>query len=145
MSDAQAQIRAARSEVDQVIETLLAQGATRVIVGGFSQGAILSVDMALAGTHHLAGIAVLSGRALGHPPTSYRRLARLPIFASHGTHDSMVPFARGEAFLARAREAGALVHFERFEGDHEIPVSVETALAAWLRETCAADAPSPHP
>src|SRR5260221_9249532 len=40
--------------------------------------------------HPLGGIAVLSGRALGHPASSYARLAHLPIFASHGRADPMV-------------------------------------------------------
>jgi phospholipase/carboxylesterase len=136
-SDVSDQIRAARGAVDGVIETLRARGATRVVVGGFSQGAILSIDMALAGAHRPDAIAVLSGRALGHPRSSYRRLHALPIFESHGTADSMVPFARGETFATRAREAGAEVRFERFDGDHEIPPAVVTALASWLREVCA--------
>ncbi len=136
-ADVRDQIRVARREIDEVIETLRGQGATRVIVGGFSQGAILSIEMALAGAHRPDAIAVLSGRALGHPPASYRRLAGLPIFQSHGTSDPLVLYPRGEAFAARAREAGAQLRFERFEGVHEIPPAVETALATWLRETCA--------
>lgn len=136
--DVREQIRAARAAVDGVIATLRARGATRVIVGGFSQGAILSIDVALAGAHRPDAIAVLSGRALGHPRASYRRLDALPIFASHGTADPLVPFVRGEAFAARAREAGAEVRFERFEGGHEIPAAVETALSEWLRGVCGA-------
>jgi phospholipase/carboxylesterase len=136
-ADVRDQIRAARAAVDGVIDTVRARGATRVIVGGFSQGAILSIDMALAGHSHLDGIAVLSGRALGHPRASYRRLAHLPIFQSHGVADPMVLYSRGETFAARAREAGAELRFERFEGVHEIPPAIEAALAAWLRDVCA--------
>jgi phospholipase/carboxylesterase len=138
LPDAQTQIRAARSEIDGVIETLQARGveSRHVIVAGFSQGAILSIEMALAGRHALRGIAVLSGRALGHPAQDYRRLAGLPIFSSHGRNDSRVPFARGELFVKRARSSGANVHFEAFDGDHEIPPPIVTALMDWLAERC---------
>jgi phospholipase/carboxylesterase len=136
--DAQAQIRAARTEIDGVIETLQARGIDphHVVVGGFSQGAILSIEMALAGRHALGGIAVLSGRALSHPAQNYRRLAGLPIFSSHGRNDTRVKFTRGELFVRRARSSGADVHFVAFDGEHEIPAATVTALTNWLAERC---------
>jgi phospholipase/carboxylesterase len=138
LPDAAAQIRAARSEIDGVIETLAARGvdSRHVIVAGFSQGAILSIEMALAGRHPLGGIGVLSGRALGHPAQSYRRLTGLAIFSSHGRNDNRVPFRRGERFAKQARGAGAEVRFEAFDGEHEIPAAIVTALGDWLKERC---------
>lgn len=133
--DASREIRVARATIDALIEGFERDAGVpseHVIVGGFSQGAILSIEMALAGRHRLGGIAPLSGRALGHPASSYARLSHLPIFESHGRADPMVPFARGEAFVTRAREAGAAVQFEIFDGVHEIPPRIEDALAAWL-------------
>jgi len=138
-ADANAQIRRARNAIDGLLDELETSDgvpSTHVIVGGFSQGAILSIEMALAGRHRLGGIAPLSGRALGHPQSSYARLANLPIFEAHGRADPMVPFARGEAFVTRARAAGADVQFEIFDGVHEIPPSVEDALATWLDAHC---------
>jgi phospholipase/carboxylesterase len=138
LPDAQDQIRASRSEIDGVIETLQAQGidSRHVIVAGFSQGAILSIEMALAGRHPLCGIAALSGRALGHPAQNYRRLADLPIFASHGRNDTRVLFSRGQQFVKRARSSGADVRFEVFDGDHEIPSPIVAALGDWLAARC---------
>ena len=138
LPDAQAQIRAARSEIDGVIETLQARGidSRHVIVAGFSQGAILSIEMALAGRHPLCGIAVLSGRALSHPAKSYQRLAGLSIFSSHGRYDDRVPYLRGDLFVKRARSSGAEVHFEAFDGGHEMPTPIVTALGDWLAERC---------
>ena len=135
-ADASDQIRRARMRIDALIESLETNDhvpSAHVIVGGFSRGAILSIEMALAGRHRVGGIAVLSGRALGHPASSYTRLAHLPIFSSHGTADPLVPFARGEMFATRAREAGADVELETFDGRHEIPARIEDALARWLR------------
>jgi phospholipase/carboxylesterase len=129
--DANREIRVARATIDHLVETS-GVPSEHVIVAGFSQGAILSIEMALAGRHRLGGIAALSGRALGHPASSYRRLSGLPIFESHGRADPMVPFARGETFVTRAREAGADVTFVPFEGVHEIPDAVIDALATWL-------------
>ena len=134
--DASREIRVARATIDAIIESFDSDEqvpSSHVIVAGFSQGAILSIEMALAGRHRLGGIAPMSGRALGHPASRYERLRGLPIFESHGRADPIVPFARGEQFVTRARAAGADVTFETFEGVHEIPASVEDALATWLR------------
>ena len=132
--DASAQIRRARAAIDGLVDGFEHEGvpSEHVIIGGFSQGAILSIEMALAGRHRLGGIAPLSGRALGHPESSYARLAHLPVFEAHGRADPLVPFARGEAFVTRARAAGADVQFEIFDGVHEIPSSIVDALATWL-------------
>jgi phospholipase/carboxylesterase len=130
--DAAREIRVARATIDALIDDQRVP-EEHVIVGGFSQGAILSIEMALAGRHrHLGGIAVLSGRALDHPASAYARLAHLPVFESHGRADPLVPFARGERFVTRAREAGADVQFETFDGVHEIPARIIAALATWL-------------
>ena len=125
-----ADVRAACTAVQWLIEGS-GVSPSHVIVGGFSQGAMMSIEMAL-GPLRLGGIAVLSGRALEHPPASYARLSGLPIFASHGRSDPRIPYDRGAAFVTRARENGADVTFVPFDGGHAIPPAVEDALAGWL-------------
>ncbi len=132
--DESAQITQARAAIEGILFTLGQRGImrNRVVLGGFSQGAIMSIEVALASTAPLAGIAVLSGRSLPHPASHSARLRGLPIFASHGLSDSRIPFERGEAFMDQASAAGALVERVVFEGDHTIPPAVVSGLATWL-------------
>lgn len=135
-AEAPAQTERACVAIEGVIETLAARGvsASRVIVGGFSQGGILSIETALRGHVRLAGIAVLSGRALPHAETDYGRLASLRIFQAHGRADARIAFAQGEAFGAAATRAGAVLEPVVFDGGHTIPPEVVVALARWIGE-----------
>lgn len=133
--DTDAQEADAVARLDALVDALVAEGvpSEHVIVGGFSQGAILSLDLARVGRHRLGGVALLSGRAVEHAHADDTRLASLPVFSAHGRRDARIPFARGEAAVELARAAGADVTFVPFDGVHEIPASVLDALAAWLR------------
>lgn len=135
--DPAAQTRRSREALEGVLATLAARGvpSRRVVVGGFSQGALLSIEVAIAAEQPIAGIAVLSGRALEHPPADFERLRGLPVFQAHGRADARIAFALGERFRDDATRAGAQVEFLPFEGGHSIPGEVESALAAWLGRT----------
>lgn len=135
--EAEGQARAAREAIEGVVATLGARGvpASRVIVGGFSQGGILSIETAVDGHARLAGIAVLSGRSLPHPEPAYRALDGLPIFQAHGRGDARIAFARGEDFRETATRAGANVEQVVFEGGHTIPPEVVAGLASWIGRT----------
>lgn len=131
------QARRAREAIEGVITTLGERGvrSERVIVGGFSQGGILSIETAIDGHARLAGIAVLSGRSLAHDDAAYGALRDLPIFQAHGHADARIAFAEGEAFRERAMRSGAHVEPLVFEGGHAIPPEVVVGLSAWIART----------
>lgn len=133
--DASAQAGVARVAIEGVLDTLAQRGvpSERVIVGGFSQGAIMSIEVGLH--RRVAGLALLSGRSLPHPESAYRPLSGLPIFLSHGRADRVIPFERSESFRARATRAGAIVDPVPFDGGHAIPPVVVERLTRWLRAT----------
>lgn len=134
------EVLGARERVDALIDAELARGTPEdhVVVGGFSQGGILSIATALAARHRVGGIFVLSGRSPPHAPDAASHLAALPVFQSHGRDDARIPFADGEAFATEARAAGADLTFVPFAGPHAIPPLVERALGEWLAERTAA-------
>lgn len=53
-----------RDEVNNLIEQEINQGipSNRIVIGGFSQGATMTLFIGLTTTHKLAGLTVLSGR-----------------------------------------------------------------------------------
>src|SRR4029453_15428783 len=73
--------------------------ADRFVLGGFSQGAMLSTDVALRLKKSPAGLCILSGALTNED--EWRRLARergpLTVLQSHGKYDSILPFPMGAA------------------------------------------------
>jgi phospholipase/carboxylesterase len=103
----------------------------RFVLGGFSQGAMLATDVALRLPLAPAALCILSGGLTNERewlPLAPNR-AGLPVLQSHGRHDSVLPFATGEALRDLLVSAGAKVDFLAFNGEHEIPQAVLQRLA----------------
>lgn len=128
----------ASTHVDGVLRTLAQRGipAERVVVAGFSQGAMLATDVGLRASPRVAGIAVLSGAFLARPRWEPHFASAPPMLFTHGRQDPILAFERVERLVGALREAGGTVDFVPFEGDHTISRSAEAALRdhvrAWL-------------
>jgi phospholipase/carboxylesterase len=122
----------ARQKLDALVDEV---GRDRkVVLGGFSQGAMLSLDVALHRTSKLAGIVLMSGTLIAESEWTplLPRLAGVPIFMSHGRYDPLLPFAISEQLRDRLIAAGATVEWHAFGGGHEIPQAVLDAADAFL-------------
>jgi phospholipase/carboxylesterase len=108
---------------------------SKLVLGGFSQGAMLSCDIALRTDRKLAGLVLLSGTFISEnewrPLMSSRH--GLHAFLSHGNADRMLPFIQSERLRDALKEAGLSVTWVPFRGGHEIPGSVVDALGVFLR------------
>lgn len=135
LADARARVDAL---LDDVEEAMLGPG-DRLVLGGFSQGAMLALDTALRSRRSLHGLMLLSGTHLAAgewaPLMSERR--GLPVFMSHGEHDELLPFAVSEALGASLARAGLALTWAPFRGGHAIPSSVLTAASSFLRQVLA--------
>ena len=56
----------------------------------------------------------------------------LPVFIAHGRQDQVLPFAIATRLEQRMREAWLVVTWVPFEGGHEMPAEVVTALNQFL-------------
>jgi phospholipase/carboxylesterase len=106
-----------------------------IVLGGFSQGAMLSCDVALHRETPPAGLVLMSGTLLAEAEWSSRmtRLAGLPIVQSHGRGDPLLPFSIAELLRDKLTAAGAEVEFIAFAGGHEIPPPALAAVAKLVR------------
>lgn len=108
----------------------------QMVLGGFSQGAMLACDVALRSDHAFAGLAVLSGTVLARdewlPLMSGRRGLR--VLQSHGRSDDVLPYFLAEQLREFLADAGVVVDWVGFDGGHEIPETVLNHLAAFLHE-----------
>jgi len=107
---------------------------SRAVLGGFSQGAMLTTDVTLRLEEAPAGLCILSGTLLAE--SEWRRLAPsragLPVFQSHGTYDPLLPFSSAQALRDLLEGAGLRVDFHPFDDQHTIPYELLAPLAEFL-------------
>ncbi|HEX3693874.1 MAG TPA: hypothetical protein VH374_00685 [Polyangia bacterium] len=106
-----------------------------LFLGGFSQGAILSLDLVLQSRPSLAGLILLSsGRVTAAVWASLMENVRgLRMFQSHGRADRELSFAAAQSLATQLAAAGADHTFLPFDGGHEIPLPVLRALKRFIR------------
>ena len=107
---------------------------SKLVLGGFSQGSMLSMDLALRTSHAIDALVILSGTLLAQDiwVPKMTALRGKPIFQSHGTHDPILPYALAERLKTELVSAGADVTFVPFRGAHEIPPPVLESLVSFL-------------
>jgi phospholipase/carboxylesterase len=128
----------ARDHVLRLLAELQAQpslAASQLVLGGFSQGAMLALDVALHRDAPPAGLILMSGTLIAESVWQPRMasLAGVPVMLSHGRQDPLLPFSVAEVLRDRLVAAGADVDWNPFTGGHEIPMAVITAAGKLLR------------
>lgn len=113
----------------------------RMVVGGFSQGAMLTTDLVLNAPHALGGLICWSGSLISEDRWRSAAAANAitPVVQSHGRMDPILPFAGAEALRELLAENGYEVEFVPFPGQHEIPQAALTAAAQLIRRVCCPD------
>jgi phospholipase/carboxylesterase len=106
----------------------------KTILGGFSQGAMLSCDVMLRTTQPYAGLVQLSGTLIAKQewvPLLPKRKG-LPVFQSHGMQDEILPYVGAEGLRDTLTHAGLSVEWHSFRGGHEIPRTVMQRLGPFI-------------
>ncbi len=118
------------------VERRLAAKPEQIVLGGFSQGAMLSCDVALRTDRVLAGLILLSGTLIAQQewvPLMPKRKG-LRVLQSHGHGDPLLPFILAERLRDLLTQAGWSVEWLPFRGGHEIPPSVIRKTSSFLHE-----------
>jgi len=132
-----AQVSMARRLVQDLLRNIRDRYAPeRLVVAGFSQGAMLSLDLALTADPPIDRAAALSGVLLvdSLPALLAARSTRPSFFMSHGKADAMLRFGAGERASQLLTKHGFSVTFHPFDGGHEIPGEVVSALRQYIFE-----------
>jgi phospholipase/carboxylesterase len=105
-----------------------------VVLGGFSQGAMVASDLAFTTSDDIAALVLLSGTPVDESTwrRGFARRRGLRVFVSHGRADAILPFAAAERFQRELADAGLAVTWVPFDGGHEVPAQVVAALNAFL-------------
>ena len=129
-----AQAREALEKFLTALPSTLTVDYRRTLIGGFSQGAMLTCDLVMRSAFPFAGLIQLSGSLLAkqdwHPSIGKR--TGLPVFQSHGTLDPILPYVMAERLRDELIAAGLNVQWHSFRGGHEIPEPVLSRLGGFI-------------
>ncbi|AIQ49280.1 esterase [Paenibacillus sp. FSL R7-0273] len=108
----------------------------RLYLLGFSQGAILSMTLALTMGAKLKGIVALNGYIPDFVKMEYslRSIKDVSIFASHGEYDSVFPVRIGHETAAYLQEQTERVTFKLYPTDHGVFEENQIDLLQWIKE-----------
>ena len=120
--------------VTQIMQTLHVT-PEQMIIGGFSQGAILACDMALRTDFPFAGLILMSGTMVAQdewlPLIPNRK--EFAVFQSHGTDDPILSWETAIHLRDTLRNGGLDVQWVEFRGGHEIPLPVLEQESLFIR------------
>ena len=125
------------AEFDQTMTQLehflheLSKKYSKIIIGGFSQGAMCSSHLAMRSNIPFTGVVLLSGNmiAMERFPAAAKGL---PFYQSHGTKDPILPLTGARALEEKLQSLNFKGRLHVFEGGHEIPMSVINELKSFL-------------
>ncbi|RXR08790.1 alpha/beta hydrolase [Pseudoxanthomonas composti] len=128
------------ASVEQV-EALIAREAERgvppqrVLLAGFSQGGAITLAVGTRRHQPLAGLIALS-TYLPDPAGLARYGTQAatvqPVFAAHGSHDPVVPFAAGQASAQALQQAGYSVDWHSYPMAHQVCAEQIADLTRWV-------------
>ncbi|MBA1242394.1 alpha/beta hydrolase [Pseudomonas japonica] len=134
------------AEVQRSLETLRAfvteagrkykVAPRRIYLVGFSQGAMMSYELALQYPDSVGGIAALSGKltsGMRQRLAPLPGLAQLPVFIGHGTADPILPYAEATQANEALLKVGIKADFHAYPGmTHGVSKTEVDDLAKWL-------------
>jgi phospholipase/carboxylesterase len=109
--------------------------ARRVVVGGFSQGGIMSLSLLLTQPYLVTAALVMHSRLLPEVTPLIAPVEALRgrlLWVSHGTMDPVIPVASAHDIRERIRGLPVQLTYAEFPGGHEIRPAELSAAMSWL-------------
>jgi phospholipase/carboxylesterase len=127
-------LRDAASLVEDLLDDrgLTPRGA--VVLGGFSQGAMVASEVAFHSRARLSALIILSGTIVDERSweSHFEERRGLPVFVAHGRKDRTLSFEAADRLRQKLEAAGLQVTWFPFDGGHDMPASVVVALNDFL-------------
>lgn len=106
----------------------------KIVLGGFSQGAMLATELYLRAPQTPAGLVIMSGTLLHQDEWKKLIPARAGerFFQSHGEADTVLGFKQAQKLETLLNQNGMKGSLVGFRGGHEIPPVVMTKIGQYL-------------
>ena len=103
-----------------------------VIIGGFSQGAILSLASSLINPSLYDGVIALSGMLLSDSlKPAQNQFDSLKIFCGHGTEDQLIPISQGRKCSTLVKTTKANLTYKEYPCEHTISRQEVSDIKLW--------------
>ncbi len=128
-------ISEARTAVSTMIQEVMKEldiACSQVVLGGFSQGAMLAMDVALRGMPSPPGVLFQYSGTLICEPIWRKNVAKLvhtEVIQSHGSFDPILPYESAERLYEILKVAGVPATFYPFDGPHTLTYEAIEATA----------------
>ncbi|MGH8758736.1 MAG: alpha/beta hydrolase [Burkholderiales bacterium] len=129
-------------ESQKLIEDLIAREnnrgipSGRILLAGFSQGGVITLQTGLRQPKRLAGLMALSAHLPMSPMVAVERNAAsttVPIFMGHGIADNIVPLALGTMSRDTLIKLGYDVEWHQYPMPHSVCAEELADISAWLK------------
>lgn len=113
---------------------------SRIYLAGFSQGAIMSYLTALTHPTLVSGVLAMSGYVIKTPDlpsVTNETLKALPIFATHGIHDRVLPVFLGRTTHQYLQSLQLDVTYREYPMGHEVSPACFEDCRNWLAQQVA--------
>ena len=120
--------------IDQLVKHYSAD-RQKIFLGGFSQGAIMSLATGLTNPDKIKGIICLSGRLypeLKQKIPNSKKLQDLEIFISHGKQDKVLPYADIVSDVEYLNSVGLQPTVKYYEAAHTISQDNFRDMISWI-------------
>ena len=123
--------------IDELIESYGADNRC-VYLMGFSQGAMMSLALALTSPERIAGVVIMSGRfpsqVLEEEPDK-RALEGMPFLVTHGIYDPVIPIEQGRDVRENLKLLSVELAYHEYSMGHEVSMESLRAVSAWLSKS----------
>jgi phospholipase/carboxylesterase len=126
--------RESRELLLRFLDELIARYPTprgNVILGGFSQGGMMSLDAAWRTDVALAGVVVMSGALNENELPPFRPTP--PVLLVHGTEDEMIPLLAAHRARRVLEEHGVEPEYHEFPMGHQVTMESMQVVAEFIR------------
>lgn len=138
----EAGLRTSLVAIEEVIANEKARGipASKIVLGGFSQGCAMTLMIGLRHAEKLAGLMCMSGYL---PLVSKIGVERsvasqdVPIFMGHGTRDPVIALDRATASRDAMKALGYNVEWHEYPMEHSVCPQEIADMEAWLNRVLA--------
>lgn len=109
---------------------------SRILLGGFSQGAMMSLGVAVTRPDLVNGVLMMSGRGLPRfLSASVPEATQVPYFVQHGTEDEVLPVEDGREVHAALKALGTPVEYREYSMGHEVNMNSLQDAIRWVAST----------
>lgn len=107
----------------------------QVVLGGFSQGAMMTYRLGIPRPQHFAGLVALGGLLDDETIPANQTFIQKdqPIFIAHGTLDTVIPIESARTAKCRLETVGFSPTYKEYPIAHEINHDILTDLGYWLK------------